>query len=227
MPWTRRFPLAAALLLAGIRQVALAGPPTPAVMPAIDGERPVVGIPAGWLLAYARADADGSYLLEYLPAGETIDNWRGEYLFIGRYPYPAGRGKTDLKQPGAPGIGDGAVAAIQKQAAATCRDQGGLTAMSHHWNVFNGFRFSVSGGFCPQMGTAAPFGEGAVIAFIEGNRYLHQVSFHWRPASAAQRAERAPYWWAADGAVSRYLSIIKATRLCGGPDEAPCLPTSR
>lgn len=224
MPIPHRMMQAGTLLLAGALQTVQAGTPAPVAMPPITGERTEVTIPTGWRLAYAESGDNGSYLLEYLPAGETIDHWRGEYLLVGRYPYPAGSGKTDLKQPGAASIGDGAVAAIQKQAAATCRGQGRFTAMSHHWNVFNGFRFSVSGGFCTQMGTAAPFGEGAVIAFIEGNRYLHQVSFHWRPASAAQRAEREPYWWAEDGAVIRYLTTIKATQLCDGPDEPACSP---
>lgn len=214
--------LAGTLLLAGALHGPLAVAQPPAVMPPISGERPVVAIPAGWVLAYAELGDNGGYMLEYLPAGENIDNWRGEYLYVGRYPYPAGSGKTDPHRPDAPSIGDTAVNGIQQQVAATCRGQGGFTQQPLQAGLYHGARISLAAGFCPQMGQAAPYGEGAAIAFIEGNDYLHQVSFHWRPASAEQRVERLSTLGAEDGAVERYQRTIRATTLCGGQHEPAC-----
>jgi len=188
----------------------------------VSGEQPDVAVPAGWKLAYKAVHPDGAYFFEYIPEGENIDNWRSGYLFVGRAPYPEHRKKTDLNQPKAASIGDAMVSAIQKEVADACKGQGSFMPMSHRWNIFNGSRVSVSGGFCSKMGSAAPYGEGAIVSVIEGEEYLHQISFHWRPISAEQREKRMPAWGDTDENIIRYLQTIRATKLCGGKNGAAC-----
>lgn len=182
----------------------------------ISGERADVAVPTGWKLAYKAVGLDGAFFFEYIPEDETIENWRTGYLFVGRAPYPGNSKKTDLSQPKAASIGDALVSSIQKEAAEACKGQGNFFSMSHHWNIFNGSRISVSGGLCSRMGSAAPYGEGAIVSVVEGDQYLHKISFHWRPVSAAQRENRMLTWGDTNENMVRNFETIKAIRLCGG-----------
>lgn len=190
----------------------------------VHGEQVQHAIPAGWTLAWMDGDrsGNGEVLAEYLPPGEDIQQWRGGYLLIRRFPVPAA---DVMQQVAASGHSLIEVGIAQQQEKARRFCSGTFTPTSARSNRFNGIDFAVAGGFCDKVGPAAPFGEGAVVAFLQGRTFVHQLQYGWRPADAAELKRNRPY--RIDPArIGGYMQAITATTLCGGEQQPACVPAT-
>ncbi|GGP25005.1 hypothetical protein [Silvimonas amylolytica] len=183
---------------------------------AVTGERVTTQIPKGWKLAWMQGDPAGGFMAEYLPEGEDINHWRGEYLAIARFPYPSA---TVLKQMTEKKVHISEVALSQFMSATQAGCGGKRDEMPHGLNQIDGLLFAVSGGFCDKLEPAAPFGEGQFVAFIEGKDFLHKVQYSWRPGSAFEASANKPMRLPKQKTV-QYLEAIKASRLCDGSYKA-------
>ena len=184
---------------------------------AVHGERIDHIPPQGWKLAWMVGDADGAYVVEFIPESEDINFWQQGYLAIARMPYPTAEAlkevvKGDMK------VSEVAVQYYNGEAVNACA--GKFYPMSHRTNTFNGAIFSVSGGFCDKNGPPARFGEGAVFAYVEGKDYLFRIQYSWRPKSAEDKQDIP--WRVDPEELGSYLKAIIASRLCGGSNELPC-----
>ncbi|SDG37429.1 MULTISPECIES: hypothetical protein [unclassified Duganella] len=184
----------------------------------INGEQVTLPVPKFWKLAWMEGTPDGANVLEYIPPDEDIKSWRGGYLQISRSAYPAPELLAQLEQAKA-NITDVALAQNTRDAAKGCG--GKYQAMPQHALTFNNVRFAVGGGFCDLYGPAAPLGEGAFVAFIQGKDYLFRIHYGWRPATPEEQKSHLP-WRITPAASLRYLESIKAATLCGGKDQAAC-----
>ncbi|HDS1579686.1 TPA: hypothetical protein QEL15_001761 [Stenotrophomonas maltophilia] len=216
----RRLAMAVVSLLAA--PLGAAAPPAgePGSPFAVHGEQVQHAIPAGWTLAWMEGDrsGNGEVLAEYLPPGEPLQAWRGGYLLIHRLPMPDAE---VMKQVAASGATLVQVALSQQQDKARGFCAGKFTPTSARSNRFNGVEFAVAGGFCVKVGPAAPFGEGAVVAYLQGNGFIHQVQYGWRPADAAEQRRDLPYR-IAPAKVAGYMQAITASTLCGGASQPLC-----
>lgn len=185
---------------------------------AVQGERLDFEPPAGWRLAWMEGEADGNYYVEYIPQDETIESWRGGYLLVRRFKYPAPEILQQIRDQKM----NFAAILLQKfmeDAQKAC--PGKNAQMVQRINTFNGIPFAVSGGFCDAYGPAAPHGEGAFIAYAEGRDYFFQIQYGWRPATVEQRAMNLP-WRLAPEKAAQYLNAMKKYTLCGGAGQAAC-----
>lgn len=184
----------------------------------VSGEQLDFRVPDGWKLAWMSGKGDDQYLAEYLPVNENIDAWRGEYFSINRFRYPSQKIRDKIA---ALHSSVAAVALYQfiRKADATC---GGIHVdMSQRIAMFNGVRFAVGGGYCSRYGSAAPFGEGSIVAFAEGEQYVFRVKYDWRPSSSDEQKEDLP-WRNKIQKIKGYIESIKLMTLCGGKDEPVC-----
>lgn len=183
---------------------------------AVTGERVVTAIPQGWKLAWMMGTPAGGFMAEYIPAEDNIDTWHGGYLAIARFPYPSAKVMQEFKDKK---VHPAEVAQAQLQDALrnSCGDK--FEAMPRGLNQLGDLLFSVSGGYCPHMGTTAPFGEGSFVAFIEGKEFLHKVQYSWRPASTKEQDQNKPWGIGKDKSV-QYLEAMKASTLCDGSYKA-------
>lgn len=199
---------------AGVPEAApVAGTPFP-----VSGERLEPRVPAGWKLAWMEGSAEGGYIVEYIPQAEDIQSWREGYLVIQRMPYPPASSMAELKNANAK-IADVALYQFMKKVEQTCG--GRHQAMTQAANDYNGTHFAVGGGYCDQYGIAAPFGEGSVVAFVEGKEYWFRIQFGWRPKSGSEQQTNLP-WRVSPQIVKDYVEIIKTASLCGGAGQPGC-----
>lgn len=191
----------------------------------VHGEQLQHAVPAGWTLAWMDGDrsGNGEVMAEYLPPGEDIQNWRGGYLLIRRLPMPAA---DVLQQVAASGATLAQVGITQQQEKAKKFCAGSFTPTSARSNRFNGVEFAVAGGFCDKVGPAAPFGEGAVVAFVQGHGFMHQVQYSWRPLDAAELRRNKPYR-IEPARTAGYMQAITSTTLCGGDQQPTCTTLTR
>jgi hypothetical protein len=184
----------------------------------VSGERIDIQAPAGWKLAWMDGTPNGSYLQEFIPENEDINTWRKGYLSIRRIAYPPAATVEEIKRANSH-VADAALASFMKATAANCSEK--HTAMSQRANDFNGVHFAVGGGFCDRHGPAMPFGEGAIIAFVEGRDFLFFMQYGWRPADEREAQSNLPLRQSSD-VIRSYLEAIKATSLCGGAGQPVC-----
>lgn len=185
---------------------------------AVHGERLTLPVPPQWKLAWMQGDGDGDYVAEYIPQDEDITSWRGGYLQISRAAYPGADVLAQLAKAKA-NIVDVALAQHIRTAASQCG--GRHQAMPQHALTYSNVRFAVGGGFCDRYGPAAPLGEGAFMAFVEGKDYLFRIHYGWRPATQQEHDSNLP-WRITPAASLRYLESIKAATLCGGDAQPAC-----
>lgn len=215
--------LSAALGVAACGAAAQDAPaPTPAAEAGapftVNGEQLALPIPKFWKLAWMEGAADADYVAEYIPEDEDINSWRGGYLQISRAAYPPADVLARLAEARV-NISDMALAQHVSTAARHCG--GRHEAMQAQALTYNGIRLALGGGFCDQYGPAAPFGEGAYIAFVEGKDYMFRLHYGWRPRTPAERASYLP-WRLAPAADAYFQDALKAATLCGGKDQPPC-----
>ena len=184
----------------------------------VSGERLELGIPAGWKLAWMEGGAEGGFIVEYIPQAEDIQSWREGYLAVQRMPYPSASLMAELKKANVK-IADVALHQFMKKVEQTCG--GRHQAMTQASNDYNGAHFAVSGGYCDQYGIAAPFGEGSVVAFVEGKEYWFRIQFGWRPNSESEQQANLP-WRVSPQIVKDYVDTIRTASLCGGSGQAAC-----
>jgi hypothetical protein len=184
----------------------------------VTGERMDIQVPAGWKLAWMDKMPDNGYLQEFIPKSEDINAWRKGYLSIQRIAYPPAAVLEEIKRTNRH-LADVALASYMETADVNC--EGKNTEMSQRANEFNGVHFAVSGGFCDRFGTAAPFGEGAIIAFAEGRNFLFRIQYGWRPANEQEAQSNLP-WRESWEVMTSYLKTIKASSLCGNADRPVC-----
>lgn len=185
---------------------------------AVHGEQLTLPVPRYLKLAWMEGQPDGDYVMEYIPQDEDINSWRGGYLQIARSSYPAPELMAQLEQAKA-NITDVGLAQDTKKAASTCG--GTYRAMPQHALTYSNVRFAVGGGFCDRYGPAAPLGEGAFVAFVQGKDYQFRIQYGWRPNTPQEQNSYLP-WRLPPGIMMRYLESIKAATLCGGEDQAAC-----
>nr|WP_315201381.1 hypothetical protein [uncultured Albidiferax sp.] len=174
--------------------------------------------PEGWKRAWTGGQADGSYIVEFIPATENIDAWRQGYLAIERLEYP---GKDVLQRLAERNmkVSDLALYQLTSKAKETCPGQ--HTAIEHKRYQSSGVSFAVGGGFCDLYGPAAPYGEGSVVAFAEGKNYLFRIQYGWRPQSIQAREDNLPLR-IPPKKLQEYLDAIRMSSLCGGPEQPVC-----
>ncbi|MYN15955.1 hypothetical protein GTP81_04250 [Rugamonas sp. FT107W] len=187
---------------------------------AVVGEQLQHKIPKGWKLAWMEGQPDGEYFVEYLPEAEDINNWREGYLSIRRLPYPNATAMAQIEKAGAK-VADVALFQFIKGAVQSCG--GRHQAMSQRTDTSNGVYLAVSGGYCDKYGSAAPFGEGSLIAYAQGKDYVFQIQYGWRPKSETDQKTNLP-WHIAPETARQYMEAIKASSLCGGGGQAACPP---
>lgn len=182
------------------------------------GEQLDVAPPNEWKLAWMDGRSDGSYLIEYIPGKEEIDSWRDGYLAIERLHYPPVEIRKEIENAKS-SVSEVALFQFVQNAKKAC--SGRHEPMMQRVNSFNGIRFAVSGGFCDRYGPAAPYGEGAFIAFAEGKDYLFRIQYGWRPKSIEEKKSNLP-WRITPDKAEEYLGAIKAASLCAGPGQPGC-----
>lgn len=183
----------------------------------VSGEQLQHPIPKGWKLAWMEGTPDGGYLAEYIPQADDINNWREGYLSIQRAAYPGAAVVEQIAKANAK-VSDVALVQFMKMAADNCG--GHHQAMSKGTNTFNGVHFAVSGGYCDKYGPAAPFGEGSVIAYVDGRDYLFRIQYSWRPKDEQAQKDNLP-WRIAPAVSTGYMLAIKESSLCGGGGGQP------
>ena len=185
---------------------------------AVLGEQVDHQIPNGWKLAWMDGQVDGRYLMEFIPADEDIKAWRSGYLAIERIPLPSTEAMEEVRQMKT-SLAEVGLHYFINQAESRCG--GRHEEMSRRVNTFNGILFAVSGGFCSRYGATAPFGEGAFVAFLEGQQNIFRIQYAWRPASEADGNLHLP-WRISPDKAGAYLNAIKATTLCGAENQPVC-----
>ena len=175
------------------------------------GENLVVQPPAGWRLAYMNGSPSGDYVVEFMPQNETHENWREGYMSV---------------QRGAAEVGAGAhlstqiVQRVLQGAQRNC--SGHFTAMKQKDSMTNGVYTSISGGFCDRLGSAAPFGEGSLMAVFEGTKNLFLVQFGWRPAT--ENELKGYPLRITPQKLQQYLDLLNRVTLCGGSQDQLICP---
>jgi hypothetical protein len=184
---------------------------------AIQGERLQYQPPQGWKIAYMEGTPDGDYVIEYLPDGENLASWRTGYLSIRRKSLPSENimDQIKAKKLHLPAL---VVAQLQQGAKQGC--QGKFEAMSHRDNTYNNLYFSVSGGFCGKYGSAAPYGEGSIVAVVEAKANFFTIQYGWRPVSDTDLKDYA--WRITPENAEKYIKSIMRMRVC--EDAAACQP---
>lgn len=182
------------------------------------GEQIEYAVPAGWKLAWMEGKPDGSFFVEFIPKDETIEKWRGGYLLVQRLPYPNPDVLEKIKSIKSK-IADVALFQFFEKANKACVGKNQL--MSQRTNVFNSIYMAIGGGFCDRYAGAAPFGEGTVIAFAEGEDFLFQMQYGWRPANMQELNANLP-WRINEEKIRPYLEAFKSSSLCGGSKQPFC-----
>lgn len=172
-----------------------------------NGENLLIQPPAGWRLAYMNGDPNGDYVVEFMPRNESHDSWREGYMSVQR-------GGLD----GTTGMASQVVQRVLKGAQLKC--SGHFTAMKRKDTTTNGAATSISGGFCDRYGPAAPYGEGSVVAVVEGQTNLFLVQFAWRPAT--ENELKAYGWRITPQKLQTYLDLLNQATLCGGKEQPAC-----
>lgn len=185
---------------------------------AVSGEQVEFHPPSGWKLAWMSGKGNGSYLAEYIPEKENVNEWREGYLAIERLEYPSNEVLREIEN-NKTRIADLGLIQFLKKAKETCGGQ--HAAMSQRTNIFNGVYFAVGGGYCDRYGPAAPFGEGAFVAFAEGKRYFFRIQYAWRPKSVDDQKVNTP-WRITPEKAKEYIESIKSMSLCGGDVQPVC-----
>lgn len=181
----------------------------------IEGEQLVYKVSTQWRPVWMSGDPKANFFVEYIPEYEQINNWKFGYLKIQRHPYPAPEIMEKIKASGGR-ISDIAAQQFQEQTSKNCL--GKHEKMTHRTNTFNNLFFSVTGGFCNKYGSVAPYGEGAVFAFIEGKDFLHSVQYGWRPIDEKTAKENAP-WGVFSPLLIQYLNEMKLITTCNSSAE--------
>lgn len=216
------FSSARCLLLASVIGMPFAAFATEDGLPfTVIGEQLIHPPPTGWKLAWMSGNANGSYVVEYIPEAEDINLWRGGYLAIERLAYPPAAVLKKIDEAKAR-LADVALFQFIKRAKETCGGQ--HSEMSQRTNVYNGVYMAVGGGFCDRYGPAAPFGEGSFLAFAEGKEYLFRIQYGWRPNSLEEKSSNIP-WRITRQRAEQYLEAIMASSLCGGLAQPTCRTT--
>lgn len=174
-----------------------------------NGENLQIKAPAGWRLAYMNGDPNGDYVVEFMPENEAHDSWREGYMSVQR-------GVVDMTS--GTHLSTQFVQRILQGAQRNC--SGRFTAMRQKDTVTNGAYTSLGGGFCDRVGSTAPFGEGSLIAVIEGSKNMFLVQFGWRPATENELKDYG--WRITPQKLQQYLDLLNNASLCGGKDQAVC-----
>src|SRR5450830_662770 len=174
-----------------------------------NGENLIIQPPAGWRLAYMNGDPNGDYVVEFMPQNESHDSWREGYMSVQR-------GAADLSS-GAH-LSTQIVQRVLQGAQRNCA--GHFTPMKQKDSMTNGAYTSISGGFCDRLGSAAPFGEGSLIAVFEGTRNLFLVQFGWRPAT--ENELKGNPLRITPQKLQQYLDLLNRATICGGQDQLIC-----
>jgi hypothetical protein len=173
------------------------------------GENLVLRPPAGWRLAYSEGDPGGNYVIEFMPANENQGAWREGYMSIRRGAYQPGSGAHVATQ---------VVHELLQGAQRLCG--GRFTPMQQKETTTNGAYTSISGGFCDRSGSAAPYGEGSLVAAVEGKKNLFLVQFGWRPSTESEA--KGPGLHIAPELLQQYLNLLNQAVLCGGDGQPVC-----
>ncbi|WNH53475.1 hypothetical protein [Stenotrophomonas oahuensis] len=186
---------------------------------AVHGEQLQVAVPSGWKLAWMAGDrsGNGDVMQEYIPADQNIKNWRGQYLLVGRVPLPPAEVSKEVAAMGKT-LPQMVSMVSQQEARKAC---GGTFTEIEPWSgAAAAGESTISGGFCDRFGPAAPFGEGALIGYLQGKQYVHRIEYHWRPASEGERNAHLPTR-VHPAQQQAWIDAIKATPLCGTA-QVPC-----
>ncbi len=173
------------------------------------GENLVIRPPSGWRLAYTEGDPSGDYIVEFMPGNERQDSWREGYMSVRRGSYQSSKGvhlSTQLVQE------------VVQNAQRNCA--GHFTSMQQKDSVTNGAYTSMSGGFCDRPGNMAPYGEGSLVAMVEGKQHLFLVQFGWRPATEAEG--KSGGLRISPEKLQQYLNLLNQAVLCGGDGQPVC-----
>ena len=174
-----------------------------------NGENLIIQPPSGWRLAYMNGDPNGDYVVEFLPQNESHDSWREGYMSVQRGAASVSPGvhmSTQIVQRVLQGAQNGC--------------SGHFTPMKQKDSMTNGAYTSISGGFCDRYGPAAPFGEGSLVAVIEGTKNLFLVQFGWRP-STPNELNGYPLRITPQR-LQVLLDQLNRAMLCGGADQLTC-----
>lgn len=174
-----------------------------------NGENLQIKAPAGWRLAYMNGDPNGDYVVEFMPENEAHDSWREGYMSVQRGAVSMSAG-THLSTQ--------FVQRILQGAQRNC--SGHFMPMKQKDSVTNGAYTSIGGGFCDRVGSIAPFGEGSLIAVVEGSTNMFLVQFGWRPAT--ENELKAYGWRITPQKLQQYLDLLNSAVLCGGKDQGAC-----
>lgn len=191
--WTASLPAAADMLEGSIFQP--------------NGENLLIQPPAGWRLAYMNGDPNGDYVVEFMPRNESHDSWREGYMSVQRGALDNTTGMASL-------FVQRVLQGVQLKCA------GRFTPMKRKDSTSNGAVTSISGGFCDRYGPAAPYGEGSVVAVVEGKANLFVVQFGWRPATENELKDYG--WRITPQKLQTYLDLLNRATLCGGKDQPAC-----
>jgi hypothetical protein len=110
---------------------------------------------------------------------------------------------------------------MQRQADARQHCPGTFTEIPPRSDRVGVLDFAVAGGFCDRYGPAAPFGEGALVALVQGKDFVHRIEYHWRPANDAERSRDLPYRIDA-ATLEQFRQALIASTLCGGGQQPAC-----
>lgn len=195
--------------------------PTP-TNAAIHGEQISILIDDAWFPAWqnllkpqareGQANAEQGYNVEYIPRGQDIEKWRGEYLLVSRMSYP-----VDPKEK--ENIANNAAQLIQTLSERHCGQN--LKKMPTVSIKIDGQPAVMAGGYCPLPIKVSPKGEGSIFVFIEGKEYLHRVSFNWRPLES-ERAEGTPVIGTSPERLVEFAKRLQNIKLCGRNDTTAC-----
>jgi hypothetical protein len=173
------------------------------------GENLVIRPPANWRLAYADGDPSGDYVIEFMPPNERQDSWREGYMSVRRGTYKPTSGAHLAPQ---------VVQEVLRNAQRIC--SGHFTSMQQKDSMTNGAYTSISGGFCDRPGNAAPYGEGSLIAVVEGTQHVFLVQFGWRPATETEA--KSGGLRISPEKLQQYLNLVNQAVLCGGEGQPLC-----
>lgn len=177
-----------------------------------NGENLVIQPPAGWRMAYMNGDPNGDYVIEFMPRNESHDSWREGYMSVQRGAYEPSSG-THLSSQ--------LVQRVLQGAQRNCA--GRFTPMKSKDSVNHGAYTSISGGFCDRYNNdAAPYGEGSLVAVVEGKKNLFLVQFGWRPATENELKNYG--WRITPERLQQYLNLLNQATLCGGGEDQLTCP---
>lgn len=212
------FPYFHIILIFGLFSASLSASDSDGNPFAVVGEQVNHQIPDGWKLAWMSGESDGRFFVEYIPADEEINSWHSGYLLIERIPLPSAEALEEIRSMKTT-LPELALHHFIEQAKTDCG--GEHKEMSRSVNTFNDILFAVSGGFCSLYVNSAPYGEGAFVAFLEGNHYIFRIQYAWRPASETNKNNHLP-WRIAPEMAEKILNTIKVTTLCGSENQPVC-----